>query len=234
MRTSRRFRDGASVHGVLLAGLAVLVGLAGCDRVPTVDRIEPPEPDLGFEQGPAFPGQSPIVRFAMPGSDGWVLLVDTGTGLAALSSGTDDIRSGDDDSDTPAIENLCPGETRTSSNPLPFQMVVTRSGVQHVLGGGDLFTWVYDFRGFPDVSCDFLTGGTGRMLAAGVVNSLQTSSRSPGEKSTFAATGTGLLDDLVHGGRVSTNIKLFLMTNAGGELVRADVTVDLSPDPRFR
>lgn len=233
MRTSRRYRDGASFHGALLAGLAVLVGLAGCERVSTTGPLEVPEPDFGFEQGPAMPGESPIFRFALPGSDGWVFLVDTGTGLASLSSGTDDIRSGDDDSSTPEIENLCPGETRTRSNPLPFQTVTTRSGVQHVLGGGDLFTWVYDFRGFPAVTCEFLTGGTGDMLAAGVVNSLQTSSSSPSGRSTFAATGTGLLDDLVHGGQVSTNIKLFVTSNARGDLVRADVTVDLSPDPRF-
>lgn len=233
MNTRTRLRDGGPSRRLLLGAVAILVALAGCDGLPTAERAEVPEPSLGFEQGPAIPGQAPLLRFALPGGDGWVFLVDTGSGLASLSSGTDDIRSGDDDSATPEIENLCPGETRTSSNPLPFQVVTTPSGVQHVLGGGDLFTWVYDFRGFPAVTCEFLTGGTGDMLAEGVVNSLQTSSSSPSGRSTFVATGTGLLEDLVHGGRVGANIKLFMTTNGAGDLVRADAAVALSPDPRF-
>lgn len=229
-----------------LATLAfALLVAAGCDAVPTAQQSGDPAPRTGITDGPASPGQSPVFRFTLPGTGGWVILVDADTKLAFLGSGVDAIREGDDDPTTPELDDLCPGEAVTESNPLPFQAVTTRSGVQNLVGTGDLFSWVYDVRGhlppdFPDApiqdasplfTCGFLTGDA--MMAKGLLATQQTVSSSPSGRTSVVAKGHGRLDDLINGGKVSTNLKLHTVVNGGGELVRLSVIVRLSPDPRF-
>ena len=127
----------------------------------------------------------------------------------------------------------------TQTSPINFQIVNSPTGaVQRLVKGQALFVTVYDATGlppFPPLTCPFLTGATGRLLAQGAGNFLNTDNNvpvaGPGANA-FAFRSNGTLQLVGGGGQVNFRLTQQFLIKPNGSFVPLVGDIVLTPDPR--
>lgn len=126
----------------------------------------------------------------------------------------------------------------TQTSPLNFQAVFAPTGAELVLvKGQSLFVTVYDATGlFPfPLTCPFLTGATGRLLAQGAGQVLNTDNNvqvvGPGANA-FGFRSNGTLQLVGGGGQVNFRLTQQFLIKPDGSFVPLVGDIVLTPDPR--